>query len=164
MRLAVKLRRLDAGEPFTGLVESQNIIHYYEIARNLVKIRENHNDTLSPQVSKLLAHGATISDQAYQEAIELRNGAISYFGSFFNDFDAIITPSAPGEAPLFSAGNTGNPIFSTVWTLCGLPCLNMPVLMSENDMPIGVQLVGGREEDDRLLRNGKLDACDIERS
>ena len=73
---------------------------------------------------------------------------------FFNDFDAIITPSAPGEAPLFSAGNTGNPIFSTVWTLCGLPCLNMPVLMSENDMPIGVQLVGGREEDDRLLRMG----------
>ena len=30
----------------------------------------------------------------------------------------------------------------------------MPVLMSENDMPIGVQLVGGREEDDRLLRVG----------
>ena len=152
--LGGQVERLDAGEPFTGLVESQNIIHYYEIARNLVKIRENHNDTLSPQVSKLLAHGATISDQAYQEAIELRNGAISYFGSFFNDFDAIITPSAPGEAPLFSAGNTGNPIFSTVWTLCGLPCLNMPVLMSENDMPIGVQLVGGPEEDDRLLRTG----------
>ena len=152
--LGGQVERLDAGEPFNGLVESQNIIHYYEIARNLVKIRESHNDTLSPQVSKLLAHGATISDQAYQEAIELRNGAISYFDSFFNDFDAIITPSAPGEAPLFSAGNTGDPIFSTVWTLCGLPCLNVPVLMSENGMPIGVQLVGGREEDDRLLRMG----------
>jgi Asp-tRNA(Asn)/Glu-tRNA(Gln) amidotransferase A subunit family amidase len=152
--LGGQVERLDAGGSFTGLVESQNIIHYYEIARNLAKIRENHNDTLSPQVSKLFAHGATISDQAYQEAIELRNGAISYFGSFFNDFDAIITPSAPGEAPLFSEGSTGNPIFSTIWTLCGLPCLNMPVLMSENDMPIGVQLVGGPEEDDRLLRTG----------
>ena len=152
--LGGQVERLDAGGSFTGLVESQNIIHYYEIARNLVKIRENHNDTLSPQVSKLLAHGATISDQAYQEAIELRNGAISYFGSLFNDFDAIITPSAPGEAPLFSAGNTGNPVFSTVWTLCGLPCLNMPVLTSETDMPIGLQLVGGPEEDDKLLRAG----------
>jgi Asp-tRNA(Asn)/Glu-tRNA(Gln) amidotransferase A subunit family amidase len=152
--LGGQVERLDAGKAFTGLVESQNIIHYYEIARNLVKIRENHNDTLSPQMSKLLAHGATISDQAYQEAIALRKGAISYFGSFFNDFDAIITPSAPSEAPLFSAGNTGNPVFSTVWTLCGLPCLNMPVLMSENDMPIGVQLVGGPEEDDKLLRAG----------
>ena len=30
----------------------------------------------------------------------------------------------------------------------------MPVLMSENDMPIGIQLVGGPEEDDRLLRTG----------
>jgi Asp-tRNA(Asn)/Glu-tRNA(Gln) amidotransferase A subunit family amidase len=152
--LGGQVERLDAGGSFTGLVESQNIIQYYEIARNLAEIRVKHNDTLSPEVAKLLAHGATISDQAYQEAIELRNGAISYFGSFFNDFDAIIAPSAPGEAPLFSAGSTGNPIFSTVWTLCGLPCVNMPVLMSENDMPIGVQLVGGPEEDDRLLRTG----------
>ena len=101
-----------------------------------------------------MAYGATISDDAYQEAIELRNGAVSYFATFFNDFDAIITPSAPGEAPLFGLGSTGNPIFSTIWTLCGLPCLNMPVLMSENDMPIGVQLVGGREEDDKLLQMG----------
>ena len=152
--LGGQVERLDAGEPFIGLVESQNIIHHYEIARNLVKIRENHNDTLSPQVSRLMAYGATISDDTYQEAIELRNGAVSYFATFFNDFDAIITPSAPGEAPLFNLGSTGNPIFSTVWTLCGLPCLNMPVLMSGNDMPIGVQLVGGREEDDRLLRTG----------
>ena len=153
--LGGQVERLDAGGSFTGLVESQNIIHYYEIARNLAKIRENHNDTLSPQVSKLFAHGAMISDQAYQEATEIRNGAISYFDSFFNDFDAIITPSAPGEAPLFSEGSTGNPIFSTIWTLCGLPCLNMPILISENDMPIGVQLVGGPEEDDRLLRTGR---------
>ena len=149
-----RVERLDADRPFIGLVESQNVIHYYEIARNLAEIRENHNDTLSPQVAKLMAYGATISDDAYQEAIELRNGAVSYFSSFFTDFDAIVTPSAPGEAPLFSAGSTGNPIFSTVWTLCGLPCLTMPVLMSENDMPIGVQLVGGPEEDDRLLRTG----------
>ena len=152
--LGGQVERLDDDRPFIGLVESQNIIHYYEIARNLAEIRENHNDTLSAQVAKLMAYGATISDAAYQEAIELRNGAVSYFSSFFNDFDAIVTPSAPGEAPLFSAGSTGNPIFSTVWTLCGLPCLTMPVLMSENDMPIGVQLVGGPEEDDRLLSTG----------
>jgi Asp-tRNA(Asn)/Glu-tRNA(Gln) amidotransferase A subunit family amidase len=152
--LGGQVERHDAGGSFTGLVESQNIIHHYEIARNLAGIREDHNDTLSPQVAKLMAYGATISDDAYQEAIEIRNEAVSYFASFFNDFDAIITPSAPGEAPLFSAGSTGNPIFSTVWTLCGLPCLNMPVLMSKNDMPIGVQLVGGPEEDESLLRTG----------
>ena len=163
--LGSHVERLDAGGRFTGLVESQNIIHYYEIARSLVEIRKNHSDTLSPKVAKLMAYGATISDSAYKEAIDLRNGAISYFDSLFNDFDAIITPSAPGEAPLFSAGSTGNPIFSTIWTLCGLPCLNLPILMSENGMPIGVQLVGGSEGDDRLLRTGnwmlaKLNAVD----
>ena len=152
--LGGQVERLDAGESVAGLVESQSVIHYYEMSRNLVEIREDHNDTLSSQVAKLLAYGATISDDAYQEAIERRNRAMSYFASVFDDFDAIITPSAPGEAPLFSAGNTGNPVFSTVWTLCGLPCLTMPVLISENCMPIGVQLVGGLEEDDKLLLTG----------
>ncbi|MGA0913046.1 MAG: amidase [Candidatus Puniceispirillaceae bacterium] len=152
--LGGQVEKLDAEGSFSGLVEAQNIIQYYEIARNLAEIREQHNDKLSPQVAKLLAHGATISDEAYQEAVGLRHGAISYFQSFFNDFDAIITPAAPGEAPLFSDGVTGNPIFSTVWTLCGLPCLTVPVLISKNEMPIGVQLVGGAEEDDRLLRTG----------
>lgn len=152
--LGGQVEKLDAEGSFSGLVEAQNIIQYYEIARNLAEIREQHNEKLSPQVAKLLAHGATISDEAYQEAVGLRHGAISYFQSFFNDFDAIITPAAPGEAPLFSDGVTGNPIFSTVWTLCGLPCLTVPVLMSKNEMPIGVQLVGGAEEDDRLLRTG----------
>ena len=60
--LGGQVERLDAGGSFTGLVESHNIIQYYEIARNLAEIRESHNDTLSPQVAKLLAHGATISD------------------------------------------------------------------------------------------------------
>lgn len=150
--LGGQVEQIDASSSFTGLVEAQSIIQSYEIARNLHAIGEQHGDIFSPKLAKLLDHGITISDQAYQEAMTLRNGAINYFVSFFNDFDAILTPAAPGEAPLFSEGITGDPIFSTVWTLCGLPCVTIPALMSQNNMPIGVQLVAGQEEDDRLLR------------
>jgi Asp-tRNA(Asn)/Glu-tRNA(Gln) amidotransferase A subunit family amidase len=150
--LGAKVEKIDATESFSGLVEAQNIIQYYEIARNLTDIRANQREKLSPQISKLLDHGATISDEAYAQALELRLGAVSYFSSFFNDFDAIIAPAAPGEAPLFSEGITGNPIFSTIWTLCGLPCLTLPLLVSENNLPIGVQIVGAQEEDDRVMR------------
>jgi Asp-tRNA(Asn)/Glu-tRNA(Gln) amidotransferase A subunit family amidase len=150
--LGGQVEQIDASSSFAGLVEAQSIIQSYEIARNLHAIGEQHGDIFSPKLAKLLDHGITISDQAYQEAMTLRNGAINYFVSFFNDFDAILTPAAPGEAPLFSEGITGDPIFSTVWTLCGLPCVTIPALMSQNNMPIGVQLVAGQEEDDRLLR------------
>ena len=77
---------------------------------------------------------------------------MAYFATFFRDYDAILAPAAPGEAPLF-ADSTGDPIFSTVWTLCGLPCLTMPILTSQNGLPVGVQLIGKAEEDDRLLRS-----------
>ena len=74
-----------------------------------------------------------------------------FFAEFFLDYDAILTPSSTGEAPLVTDG-TGDPVFCTIWTLAGLPALNIPLLVGGNGLPIGTQLVGGREEDDRLLR------------
>ena len=68
-----------------------------------------------------------------------------------HDFDAVIAPSATGEAPKFGTG-TGDPIFCTIWTLCGLPSLTMPLLAGENGLPVGVQLIGAAEQDDRLMR------------
>ena len=77
--------------------------------------------------------------------------ARNYFEEFFHDFDAIVTPSATGAAPPGLAA-TGDPVFSTLWTFCGLPCLSLPLLQGANDLPIGVQLVSALEDDARLCR------------
>ena len=34
----------------------------------------------------------------------------------------------------------------------GLPTVTLPLLVGENEMPIGVQLIGEAEQDGRLLR------------
>jgi Asp-tRNA(Asn)/Glu-tRNA(Gln) amidotransferase A subunit family amidase len=70
------------------------------------------------------------------------------------DYDAIIAPSAAGEAPKFGNG-TGDPIFCTLWTLAGLPCVSLPLLVGETGLPIGVQLIGPAEKDYRLLRTAR---------
>jgi Asp-tRNA(Asn)/Glu-tRNA(Gln) amidotransferase A subunit family amidase len=77
--------------------------------------------------------------------------ARAWFRQFFYDYDAILTPATLGEAPPLADG-TGDPVCSTIWTLCGLPCLSVPLLAGDGDLPIGVQLVAGHEEDDRLFR------------
>ena len=46
---------------------------------------------------------------------------------------------------------TGDPIFCTLWTLAGLPCVTLPVLVGDNDLPIGVQLIGPAEKDNRFV-------------
>ena len=76
---------------------------------------------------------------------------MEFFRIFFQDYDAILTPAALGEAPKFGSG-TGDPICSTIWTLAGLPCVTLPALVGENGLPIGVQLVGPSERDEKLLR------------
>ena len=43
-------------------------------------------------------------------------------------------------------------LFCTLWTLAGLPTVTLPLLVGENEMPIGVQLIGEAEQDGRLLR------------
>src|SRR2546426_242728 len=69
-------------------------------------------------------------------------------------YDAILTPAAPGTAPRGLA-STGEPIFSTLWTLCGMPAVSVPLMQGENGLPLGVQLVGPRDGDARLLRTAR---------
>ena len=146
-----RVEKVSAPKAFGGFVEAQRIIHEFEICQHLKDIFSNHWQEISPALQQIVEHGRTISEAQYEEAQQFMVSANEYFDVFFNDFDAIITASAPGEAPKFGDG-TGDPVFSTIWTLCGLPCVSLPLLIGENGLPIGVQLVARAEQDDRLLR------------
>ena len=78
----------------------------------------------------------------------------SFVELFEQRYDAIITPAAPSAAPK-GLDATGDPSFCTLWTLCGMPCVTLPLLQSADDLPIGVQLVGPRYGDARLLRTAR---------
>jgi Asp-tRNA(Asn)/Glu-tRNA(Gln) amidotransferase A subunit family amidase len=145
------VEKVPVPDNFTGLVDVQRIIHEYEICHHLADIFSEHWDQISATLQPVIERGRTISDAEYEDALNVMASADDYFRVFFNDYDAVITPGATGEAPVFGNG-TGNPIFCTIWTLCGLPSVNLPILVGENGLPVGVQLVGAIEEDDRLLR------------
>ena len=68
----------------------------------------------------------------------------------FAGCDAVLAPAAPGEAPA-GLGSTGDPIFNRMWTLLGVPCVTVPARWGENGLPTGVQLVGGPQDDARLM-------------
>jgi len=144
------VERLSAPQSFSALLPCHKIIHEYELIRALDGPITDHWDKLSDTIKPTLLAAKEYSDEQYQEALEIRSAAIEWFNEFFKDYDAILTPSAVSEAPLM--GSTGDPVCCTVWTLCGLPCLSMPLLEGANGLPIGVQLVGASRQDDRLFR------------
>ena len=150
--LGTRVEKMPAPGSFADLIDVQGIIHHYEFCHHLEEELTSHIDKLSPTLGPIVERGRAISDAQYQDALEVKASATKFFGSFFKDFDAIIAPSAAGEPPAFEAGSTGDPIFCTIWTLCGLPALTIPLLVGGRELPIGVQLIGALEQDDRLLR------------
>ncbi len=135
-------------------LEWHRIIMQAEMAANLDLEWEKGRDRLSESLRTQLASGRALGALDYQKAlarITLLNDA---FAEIFREFDALLTPSAPGTAPQGLA-STGDPAFCSLWTLCGMPAITLPLMRGENGLPMGVQLVGQRHDDARLLRTAR---------
>ena len=58
----------------------------------------------------------------------------------FEDVDVLLTLSAPGAAPK-GLGSTGDARYNRLWTLMGVPCVNVPALIADGGLPVGVQVI-----------------------
>ena len=108
-------------------------------------------EQLSHQMRSAIEAGRQVSAHEFLSAvdrIDLMNVALE---QIFSRYDAILTPSAAGVAPR-DLDSTGDPAFCTIWQLAGTPAISLPLLHGESGLPIGVQLVGRRGDDHRLIR------------
>ena len=125
-----------------------------EMAANFDLEWERGRDRLSAQLRELLARGREVRALDYQQALARIPLLNEGFEELFQRFDAILTPAAPGTAPR-GLDSTGDPAFCTLWTLCGMPAISLPLMQGANGLPLGVQLVGPRDGDARLLRTAR---------
>jgi Asp-tRNA(Asn)/Glu-tRNA(Gln) amidotransferase A subunit family amidase len=115
---------------------------------------ERGRDRLSDSLRGQIERGRAITAVAYRQAMARLPLLQQALDTVFDHYDAIVTPAALGTAPE-GLQSTGDPIMCTLWTLLGLPCLSLPLLHGENGLPLGVQLVGRRGDDARLLRTAR---------
>ncbi|MBI4529576.1 MAG: amidase [Deltaproteobacteria bacterium] len=126
-----------------------------EMAANLTWEWGQGRDRLSESLRAQLERGRNLSAFEYQRALARIHPLHESFLELFEQrYDAILTPAASGTAPRGLA-STGDPSFCTLWTLCGMPALSVPLLESASHLPLGVQLVGPRAGDARLLRTAR---------
>jgi amidase len=145
-----RVKELALPKQFAGLLQAQIDLMNYEAYGALASDRLHHWDGLSETLKKLLATASKVSAARYDEARALTAACRAMLGDVFGDADAIVAPSAPGEAPPGLAA-TGDPVFCRVWTLLGVPALNIPCSQGPNGMPVGVQVIGRIGDDARAL-------------
>ena len=134
---------------FDGLVAAQLAIMNHEAARNLAWERLCRAAEIMPRTAAMLADGMAVSAADYDAARAQAAAARARLGAFFGEFDAMLVPAAPGEAPPLAT--TGDAVFNRPWTLLHLPCIALPAHRGAAGLPVGVQLVGRSGEDARLL-------------
>jgi Asp-tRNA(Asn)/Glu-tRNA(Gln) amidotransferase A subunit family amidase len=113
----------------------------FEAYRALAFEYDRHRERLSPILRDLLDAAAAITPEAYDDARRTTRRARHAMTELMADYDAALTPSAPGAAP-HTLASTGTAIFNRLWTLLGTPCVNVPGFNDETGLPLGVQLVG----------------------
>ena len=151
-RLKGRVDEIELPEGFNEIPSWHKVIMESDMARSFSIEYTKSKDKLSDTIIETIERGQKYTAVEYNDALSKIDVANSYFNQFFYDYDAILTPSAVGEAPK-GLTFTGNPIFSTIWTYCGMPCISLPLLNGRNGLPIGVQLVSSLFDDERLFRN-----------
>ena len=134
--------------------ERQTTIGSFEGLRNHMPELYRHEALLSARLRETkIARGRQLSLEAFRNACHGAERARAAARDWAGGFDAILTLPAPGQAPR-SLSSTGSAVFNSLWTQLWMPCLTLPAGHGPDSLPVGIQLVGCRHADARLLEVG----------
>jgi Asp-tRNA(Asn)/Glu-tRNA(Gln) amidotransferase A subunit family amidase len=142
---------LDLPEPFGDAIAQHRIIMNADLAKNLDGYYDHGKDKLTDILRGMIEDGQNVTAVDYNKAVDGRDFLNAGLDGVFDRYDAIITPAATGEAPA-GLDSTGSPLFNALWTYCGVPAISLPLMQGSSGLPIGVQMIGRRGDDARLLR------------
>jgi Asp-tRNA(Asn)/Glu-tRNA(Gln) amidotransferase A subunit family amidase len=143
---------IELPENFTRAWDAQRAVMTADMVHNLGAAAERGGEgAVSKVLRDFLAEGRAVPPARYAEAMAEAGAYRAELTKILGDFDAVLTPASVGVAPT-GLGATGDPAFSSLWTLTGVPAVSLPILRGEGGLPLGVQLVAAWGEDARLLR------------
>ena len=139
---------------FKEIPKYHQIIHEVDMANNFQIYYDKDKSKLSKEMNDAISRGLEYSAKDYSDAIDFMKQSYESYKEVFEDYYGILTPSSNGVADK-GLGSTGSADFQKIWTYLGLPAISLPLLTGENDLPLGLQLVGNKFDDLRFLGTAK---------
>jgi Asp-tRNA(Asn)/Glu-tRNA(Gln) amidotransferase A subunit family amidase len=141
---------LELDPNFAGLTAAHRTIMQSEMRSSFLAEYVNFGDGLYDEIRATIRNDAKISRADLVKAYDLAARCRARFDELMSQFDAVLTPSAPGEAPV-GLEDTGVAVFNRIWTLLHVPCVNVPGLKGPSGLPVGLTITGARFTDRRVL-------------
>ncbi len=140
----------DTPSYFKDIHKYHQIIHETDLANNFSIYYKKYKKKLSKYMQDAISNGNKYTAKEYAEAIDFMKRSYESYEEVFEDYHGVLSPSSPGVAPK-GLKNTGTAEFNKVWSYLGTPCISLPLLEGENNLPLGVQLIGNKYDDHRFL-------------
>lgn len=140
-------------EDILGLDDSNRVIMAFEAGHYYEQLYRDRAALLGAGTIALIESGLQISSAQFDAQRLHVARCQALFAHAMKGVDALLTFSAPGEAPLKKDG-TGLSTFNRPWTTIGAPCLTLPFGKGDLGLPLGVQLVAAENCDHALLDAG----------
>jgi len=141
-------------ESASAVLDWHKTVMEADIAASFETEYERGADQVSASLREQIERGRSVKAVDYLKALARIPVLTEALDEIFDRYDAILTPAVAGAAP-HGLESTGNPMFCTLWTFCGMPAISLPLLQAGNGLPVGVQLVGRLGDDARLLRTAR---------
>jgi Asp-tRNA(Asn)/Glu-tRNA(Gln) amidotransferase A subunit family amidase len=139
-RAGAALRPLALPEIVAQAWRLQPTVQQFEAHQAFAWEYRRNYDAMPPLLRGRLDASRDITPAAYDEAIGIAGKAREALAEVFADIDVLLTFSAPGAAPKGLA-STGDARFNRLWTLMGVPCVNIPAHVADGGLPVGVQVI-----------------------
>ncbi len=140
----------DTPSYFKDIHKYHQIIHETDLANNFSVYYKKFKKKLSKYMQDAISNGNKYTAKEYAEAIDFIKRSYESYEEVFEDYHGVLSPSSPGVAPK-GLKSTGTAEFNKVWSYLGTPCISLPLLEGENNLPLGVQLIGNKYDDHRFL-------------
>jgi Asp-tRNA(Asn)/Glu-tRNA(Gln) amidotransferase A subunit family amidase len=149
-RAGARMAEVDLGGEFARLVEVQITISTYEMFRALAYERTRFPDLVSETLMRRLLGGGRVTRPQYEDAQAIAQRCRARLNDLFREYDALLSPSAMGEAPE-GLESTGEPTFGASWTVLHCPALSVPAFRGPRGLPLGAQITGPLGKDGQTL-------------
>jgi len=149
-KLKKNIEVFDEPSYFKDIHKHHQVMHETDMANSFKKYYKNSKNKLGKKLVEAIERGLKYSANQYTEAKDFMEQSYRSYSEVFEDYYGVITPASTGVADK-GLKSTGSPEFCTVWTYMGLPTISLPLLTGENNLPLGVQLVGDKLDDLRFL-------------